>query len=164
MSDTWFISDTHFGHKNILEYEPEARPFACLEEMHEVMIDRWNSVVGKYDKVFHLGDFCFGRENINIAGRLKGQKRLIMGNHDVYGAAEYLKYFLSVHGVMFWNAAIMMHVPAYSQCAMDFIIHGHLHSRKLNDWRYINVSVEQNNLTPINADVILKYMAKYDCG
>ena len=61
--------------------------------MHEVMIDRWNSVVRPNDIIYHLGDFAFGRHNIKIAERLNGKKRLIMGNHDTYSTADYLSYF-----------------------------------------------------------------------
>ncbi len=162
MSDTWFISDTHFGHVNILEYEKEHRPFSCLEDMHEALVDNWNSVVSKFDKVYHLGDFCFGRKNIEIAARLNGNKRLIMGNHDVYGAQEYLKYFKSVHGVMFWNTGVLSHMPIYNETAMMFNLHGHLHSRKLDNPMYVNVSCEQNNLTPINADAIMENLRSLD--
>lgn len=70
----WFISDTHFGHANILEYEKEARPFSSLEEMHEVMIERWNSVVQPKDILYHLGDFAFGRRGLSVASRLNGKK------------------------------------------------------------------------------------------
>ena len=157
MSETWFISDTHFGHANILEYERKARPFENLSEMHEAIIERWNNVVHKFDKVFHLGDFCFGRDNVSIAARLNGQKRLIMGNHDVYSAAEYLTYFHSIHGVMYWNKCVLSHIPLHTSM-MDtrtlVNIHGHLHSKTMNDERYFNVSCERNNLTPINADEI----------
>lgn len=41
MINTWFIGDTHFGHANILQFEKDARPFETLEEMHEVIIERW---------------------------------------------------------------------------------------------------------------------------
>lgn len=157
MSETFFISDTHFGHKGILEYEPIHRPFSCVEDMNEAIIERWNKVVNKHDKVYHLGDFCFGKSNMTIADRLNGQKRLVMGNHDCYPASEYLKYFLSIHGVLFLKDIVMTHVPVHlSQLEhrSKYNIHGHLHSKKLDDKRYICVSVEQNNLTPVNMDEI----------
>ena len=172
MSETWFISDTHFGHQNILEYEPVARQFASVAQMNEALITNWNSVVGDYDKVYHLGDFCFGRENIKLAKFLKGQKRLILGNHDRYTSQDYLQYFLSTHGVLFWNACVLSHIPVHPnqlQHRSKANIHGHLHSKNVTqqvhdcifpDDRYINVSCEQNGLKPINADVILERVKK----
>lgn len=93
MINTFFIADTHFGHANILEYESEARPFKTVEEMNDVMIERWNSVVNNKDIVYHLGDFAFGKHNVCIASRLNGKKRLVLGNHDNYSTADYLQYF-----------------------------------------------------------------------
>jgi len=171
MINTWFISDTHFGHKNILEYEKEARPFSCLEEMHEVMIDRWNSVVNRKDIIYHLGDFAFGRRNIQIAERLNGKKKLIMGNHDIYSSSDYIKYFDKLYGVIFWNKCILSHMPVSEDglCVRWFLnVHGHLHSKNVldkdnsnwHDINYFNVSCEQNNLTPIHEDIILNRLKR----
>lgn len=160
MSETWFTSDHHFGHSNILKFEPEARPFADLEEMHYRLIERWNKVVAPNDKVYHLGDFAFGARNIAWADHLNGQKRLILGNHDKYDIKLYLPYFLSVHGALFWEDCILTHIPVHPQQLehrAKFNLHGHLHSSKINDNRYINVAVEQNNLTPINADELRRH-------
>lgn len=78
----FFISDTHFGHANIIKYCN--RPFSSPEEMDEEMIKRWNSVVPKDGIVFHVGDFTFkGRENIvEYRKRLNGKIYLVLGNHD----------------------------------------------------------------------------------
>lgn len=177
MNNTWFTSDTHFGHTNILEYEKEARPFSSLEEMHERLIDNWNSVVRPNDTVYHLGDFCFGKKNIDIAGRLQGKKRLVMGNHDTYASADYLKHFDKLYGVFYWKMCVLTHIPVHPENlgSRAFLnLHGHLHSKRVmhpgthfahagefifihdkDDRNYFNVSVEQNNLMPFHADQIL---------
>ena len=56
MSDIWVISDTHFGHNNMLKFKDKngdpIRPnFSSTEEMDEHMIERWNSVVKDGDIV-----------------------------------------------------------------------------------------------------------------
>jgi calcineurin-like phosphoesterase family protein len=180
MINTWFISDTHFFHKNILEYESAARPFKTLDEMHEVMIERWNNVVRQNDIVYHLGDFSFGKHGLAIADLLNGKKRLIMGNHDTCKTSDYLNYFEKLYGIIFWNRCILSHVPVHANGLGSrwlLNVHGHLHSRivmsdeiewkideevfpgqeimkKIPDISYFNVSCEQNNLTPIHADII----------
>lgn len=173
MIDTWFTSDSHFGHENVLEFEKEHRPFSSLEEMHEVMIERWNSVVKPKDVVYHLGDFAFGRKNIAIAGRLNGRKKLILGNHDNYPSEEYLRYFEKLYGMTYWGKCVLSHMPVHveslaSRCSLN--LHGHYHSKRVHvecifdgtfevirreeDKNYFNVSVEQNNLTPFHRDQI----------
>ena len=140
--------------------------------MHEVMIERWNSVVSNNDIVYHLGDFCFGKHNISIAAKLNGKKRLILGNHDNYPTTVYLEYFDKVYGCLFWNRCVLTHMPVHPDgLGKRWIlnIHGHLHSRNVRrtfhidptgdhlteyDPNYLNVSCEQNNLTPIHSDVI----------
>lgn len=75
----FFISDTHFGHENILKYCD--RPFKNAKEMDEVIIANWNSVVDRNDIVYHLGDFSFA-EPTQYTKRLNGNIILILGNHD----------------------------------------------------------------------------------
>ena len=79
-----FTSDLHFHHENILNFCP--RPFSSVEEMNEALIQQWNEQVKPKDTVFHLGDFCFGKdkaENIEkIVKRLNGKIEFILGNHD----------------------------------------------------------------------------------
>lgn len=82
MSQIYFISDLHFGHKNILSYDN--RPFKTIEEHDVALINNWNSTVGVDDAVWILGDFSwYGAEKtIEIFNRLNGTKNLCIGNHD----------------------------------------------------------------------------------
>lgn len=88
---TFFTSDTHFGHRRIIEYC--ARPFADVAEMESELVRRWNERVGPGDTVYHLGDVYFGK----VAGlppllaRLNGGKILIRGNHDTWTRTFYRK-------------------------------------------------------------------------
>ena len=83
----WLISDTHFWHRNVLKGNNwGTRPFKNLEEMHNALIDNWNSRVGDEDTVYFLGDFVMGagRQKAEyILQQLKGNKIiLVRGNHD----------------------------------------------------------------------------------
>lgn len=166
MSELFFISDTHFYHHKIVEFESQHRPFKDVNEMNEKLISNWNSVVGVRDTVYHLGDVLFGRpEQLQILSRLNGNKKLVMGNHDVHGVREYLKYFRDVFAVHKWNQCVLSHIPIHPSQQYRFRanIHGHLHSKDVmkivgvgTDPFYVNVSCEKIGLTPISADVLLK--------
>lgn len=84
----WFTSDHHFYHKNVIRYCN--RPFKSLEEMHEELIRRHNSLVDPSDTVYMLGDISFSgpQGTKKILDRMDGSKILIRGNHDK-GANEY---------------------------------------------------------------------------
>jgi calcineurin-like phosphoesterase family protein len=79
MADTFFISDTHFGHENCaIKFRSG---FSSFEEMDELIIANWNSVVKPADTVYHLGDFAWN--NIKqYRDRLNGNINLVLGNHD----------------------------------------------------------------------------------
>lgn len=158
MTNVFFIGDLHFGHHNILKFCPKERPFSSIEEHNEELVKRWNDVVKIHDKVFVLGDFAMGKSNLHYAGRLNGKKHLIMGNHDGYDVHEYLNDFYKLDGCVQYKKGILTHVPVHPSelTRFRFNIHGHLHHICLDDPRYINVSAEQINLTPIHWDEIKK--------
>ncbi|MEK6860518.1 MAG: metallophosphoesterase family protein [Nanoarchaeota archaeon] len=79
----YFTGDTHFGHSNIIKYCN--RPFQSIEDMDETLIYNWNQKVWDDDIIFHLGDFCFGKNNSDFSKyfqQLNGKIILIKGNHD----------------------------------------------------------------------------------
>lgn len=88
----YYISDTHFGHKNILAFDN--RPFYTTAEMEREMIQRWNAKVKKNDTTYILGDFCRDKESewTRILNVLNGSKALILGNHDLKQMSANLKH------------------------------------------------------------------------
>ena len=175
-SKVFIVSDTHFNHKNILKYEAEKRPFHDINEMNEVLIKNWNSVVGENDIVWHLGDVGMGSpDNLKqFVSRLNGRKFLIMGNHDrKYSPQRFLNIgfeFVSTSSRLVDKKYILSHEPKLVSKPY-FNIHGHIHSNSLNlndvkqkeelkdfDFsRCFNACVEVNNLKPILFDNIKKY-------
>lgn len=83
--NTWFTSDLHLGHHNIIKYSN--RPFSGIQEMDDTIISNWNSKVQQYDHIWFLGDFCFSdlEKGQRYLDRLNGIKHLIKGNHDKSG-------------------------------------------------------------------------------
>jgi calcineurin-like phosphoesterase family protein len=62
-----------------------------LIDFHDDMIvEKWNSVVGEDDTVIHLGDFAF-RGIEEHTKRLNGNKILLRGNHDHKSARTYIE-------------------------------------------------------------------------
>ena len=79
--ELFFTSDTHFHHENIIKFCN--RPFTDVQEMDNILVERWNEVVPVDATVFHLGDFAWGGYNVwkNVRERLNGEIILIKGNH-----------------------------------------------------------------------------------
>lgn len=155
MANIFVISDTHFGHANIIEYC--GRPFSSTEEMDEAMVDRWNATVRPQDHVYHLGDVAMKRANLAIVGRLKGQKRLVFGNHDIYDAKDYLNAgFQKLCGMRVLDGMLLTHVPIHPGSIGRFVanIHGHVHNNEALLFPYVNMSVEVIDYTPVSLESI----------
>ena len=161
MAELFLISDTHFGHENILKFQHDGkplRPFSSLTEMHVEMIDRWNKVVGPRDKVYHLGDVAFNLEGLNLLGMLNGKKALVRGNHDLLKLSQYRNHFYEVYGVRqldgWWLTHVPMHPDGVESPRVKGNIHGHIHAQKIDHPKYINVCVEHIDYTPVSFDLI----------
>lgn len=154
--DTYFTSDTHFGHEKIIEYCQ--RPFRSLYQMDEVMVERWNETVQPGDLVYHLGDFAFGSvEKVeNYRNRLNGRIILIQGNHDRIGKETLRRIFDEVHKTLIITTdhgkVYMSHSPAdLMESFSGFRLNGHVHDRwryGASDKRQINVGVDQWEFRP----------------
>ena len=186
MSDTFFISDLHFGHKNILNMSPSRNILGdALEEQHVSLFYRWNSVLRKNDYVWVLGDVAMGRMAYEACiPQLRGIKRLVRGNHDVLAEEIYRKDFVKIFGVVNMELfpkcrVVLTHIPIHPQeleFRWKFNIHGHLHEKQVLikvakseytlpflDLRYINVSCEQTDFYPLALED-LRLIAKQRLG
>lgn len=114
---TFFTSDLHLGHKKILEYSN--RPFKDLDEMHESLIHRFNSVVPTDGITYFLGDVGMGKGSIikDIISQMNGTKVLILGNHDRGINACYMDGFdVVTYGmrlVIFNELVTLSHCPLF---------------------------------------------------
>lgn len=108
----FFTSDLHFGHRNILNFCN--RPWSTVEEMNEGLIENWNSVVGKDDIVFDLGDFAFAPNSKwrEVLSRLNGTHYLILGNHDVsrWPGDKVMELFAGVYNQLYLKIDNQHHV------------------------------------------------------
>lgn len=166
---TFFTSDTHFSHANIIRYC--VRPFKDVEQMNEAIIANWNSVIGSDDIVFHLRDFCLGNatEWTNVLNRLNGKIFLIMGNHDLkiirQGFIQRFEHITMQMRIEIGKRRIhLCHYPflCFEGCRKDvWQLFGHMHTRKnsrrkdANRLKYLyptqyDVGVDNNDFTPVS--------------
>jgi calcineurin-like phosphoesterase family protein len=164
MANILLISDTHFGHANMLNFRDEGgglvrAGFASVEEMDELMVQRWNSIVRPNDHVYHLGDVAMRREHLAVCKRLHGHKRLVLGNHDIFEARDYIDVgFKKLFGSRVLDGFLLTHIPIQPASMGRFTanIHGHIHERDCPPGAYVNVSVERIGYQPVPLEVIKK--------
>lgn len=167
----YLISDTHFGHKNIIKYCN--RPFETIQEMDEEIIKRWNLVVtSAEDIVYHLGDFGWGNkeEITRLRSRLNGRIYLVKGNHDYHGVHWYYDCgFERVYDcpIVVQDFYILTHAPIepIDMTSRYANIHGHVHEDprfSKPTARSFNVSCENINYTPIDINLIIEKMKKVE--
>lgn len=148
MLPTHVISDTHFGHENILlpAYDGQFRTawgVSTIAEMDQYLIDQWNAVVGPRDVVLHLGDLCFGErsEAARLRAQLHGRIILVIGNHDRSGTVlreagfdlVVKRYVAEVPGI---GMLVCRHDPAKFTAddvsLATLLVHGHCHARRVS--------------------------------
>lgn len=157
----FFISDTHFHHQNIIKYCN--RPFKNFEEMDDVIINNWNSIVSETDLVIHGGDFALGHLIVqqDLLKRLNGRKILIQGNHDRSIKKMLEVGFQRVYKYMSlktkYGKLLIAHNPTFflneNNEYHDIFLYGHIHDKELQthlpeNMKSINISVEKINYTP----------------
>lgn len=136
----FYISDTHFGHNNVIRFDN--RPFRSISEMESIIVSNWNSTVKDTDTVYILGDFIWSKDEntwMDICDELAGKKVLILGNHDkkefskqLRSRFENITNLLEITDSM--KHVVMCHypIPFYrSDYSPDiYMLYGHVHNTK----------------------------------
>lgn len=182
----YFISDTHFFHKNIIKYCQ--RPFADVREMNAELIARWNRmVVDNATTILHVGDVTFHYDQaFAIVNQLNGNKELILGNHD-WGPERMERlgftcrtsrrnetYEFEFHGTHFVVAHRPRDIPTWTEGDTRVRVCGHEHNNaphfikwtrgKNDDARAImclNISCEYTDYAPIHIDEVVERWNNY---
>ena len=166
--NTFIISDTHFGHHNIVRFCD--RPL----DHESLMIRNWEMKVQPHDTILHLGDVAFGKPRdihfwAEILKELPGRKLLIKGNHDHSRSMKIYKGIFEVVDPFIQDFSdvkiYFSHYPDHPiKNYWDINIHGHIHNNPLMgefspvvdmEKIYENVSVEVTNYQPIRLSSIL---------
>lgn len=173
----WFISDTHFGHANIIKYCE--RPFKDVQDMDESMIKNWNSVVGADDVIYHLGDFCLGDDVAfkDYISRLNGQIKILNNptHHDkrwikhlpvVYSkTGSQVEYISPLFDISKKDYHIVLcHFPMYTwnkKHYLSYHLYGHVHKQNFeipNSPLSLNVGVDMIDFYPIELETVKTIM------
>ena len=158
----YFTSDTHFGHKRIIEFDQD--PFSNIDERDNAILENHNSIVTEKDDVWHLGDVAFSTEKLDwYLSNAKGRIHLIRGNHDdgvawknrqrfssaneaLYLRAEGRKIYLSHYALRVWRNS---HHGSYH-------LFGHSHGNLPDLNRSMDVGVKPNKYTPVSLAKIIE--------
>ena len=137
MNKSFYISDLHFGHFNIIRYDN--RPFRNVDEMDNTLINNWNRAVSNDDFVYILGDISWHDEDktAEIFKKLNGTKILVKGNHDnIKPNSKLAKCFTSIQDyaelyLSKKDKVVMSHypMPFWNGQFRDAVhLYGHVHN------------------------------------
>lgn len=172
MGNVWFAADTHFDHENIRVHCN--RPWKSCHEMNEAIVSNFNSVIGKKDTIYIVGDFAWKNHGRWICA-LNGHKVFIPGNHDKMNL-EHLRCFSNnsknpkedkIFETKIDNHRVVMcHFPMVSwnaSCHGSWHIYGHVHGRYVHPGLAMDVGIDTNNYMPYSWDDVKRFMyAKID--
>ncbi len=169
----YYISDTHFGHKNCIEFDN--RPFCDVEEMDNALIRNWNSRVKEDDDVWILGDFCFRAENDPnyYLEKLNGRKHLIFGNHDkeTLTSQKALEHFQTIEKMFHIkdgeHRVVLCHFPIADWNGRHrgvYHVYGHIHNNPENEVQIFmnkignafNTGCMLNNYMPVTLNELVE--------
>ena len=142
----YYTGDLHFGHESVLKFDN--RPFKDVVEMDRALIENWNSRITKNDQVYILGDVAFHNERPFswYLSQLKGQKHLIVGNHDrkLLKDDDAMQYFVSVDYYLEMTdeqtRLILSHYPIAEWNGFyrdSYHLYGHIHNSTQDAYQYI---------------------------
>lgn len=167
MTNVFFSSDTHDLHGKIIGLAN--RPCETVEEMTEMLVDAWNSVVHKQDHVYHLGDLSFGNADQAAAfvRRLRGNIHFVEGNHDDSArraARKHPRLFTSYQQYKEIRVGeqriVMFHFPITSWHLAhrgSWHLHGHTHGNldpAVINGPMLDVGVDAVGFAPISFDEV----------
>lgn len=167
-----YISDTHFGHKNVIKFDN--RPFSDVDEMDKAMIKLWNNRVAPGDDVYIIGDLCYRSANSPewYLKQLVGHKHLIRGNHDgvILNSPEAMKYLDSIEKLDHVSDGdkqiVLCHYPLaewYKSRHGSWHIYGHIHGNRNETYEFmktrehaVNAAACINNYMPASMDELIR--------
>ena len=184
--DTWFTSDWHIGHRNIITYCD--RPFADVEAMNEALIANHNALVKPGDLVIDVGDFSMSERHVApTLSRLVGRHILVCGNHDKpfashkgasraatlyrqYGFEDVLQ---NMHMTIAGMDVLIQHMPYGNDSRHDDryaslrpvdaglpLLHGHVHGSWAENGKQINVGVDVRDYKPMHLDEVASILRR----
>ena len=169
----YFISDTHFGHENILKFGN--RPFETLRQMEKTILKNLNTTLEKGDILYHLGDLAWTKEGFDtfFHGLRKDISIFwIAGNHD-RRVAQYASRIIQMVDLkeikIQKNKTTLCHYPLVTWPSAPYNgwhLYGHIHKNTGSDkligpylnGKTMNVNVEYTNYRPVSEDKIVEYM------
>lgn len=168
MSNIWFTSDLHFGHKNIIRHCD--RPFDSAAAMDVAMVRSWNERVCHEDTVYVLGDFAFesAKKAKTMLSRLAGRKILIRGNHDVEGEGFLDQGWDAVHDSLAVNVGpytfYLHHYPLQDwprKWRGAFHLYGHVHGNIKPLHGSMDVGVDTWGGAPVSVEEVVRAITPF---